>query len=577
MALSLAYEGDLRFDRRDLQRFWSVYGHGPEGIFLKRGAPFRPRLRSAFPFLVFERAPARTMERLYFGKAFLYALCAAPFAVVAGVNGLYLFNVALLAGVLMVGYAFLAARGESTPALLFVTAFFIASCAIVYSAWLTPEILNVALVFFAYFVWLYKEVAPPRTSRWTAWLWTERTDLIAAALLGLATYSKPPNGLLIVPLVLWLWWRRRFWRGGFVGACFVAFLVGGFAFTGVVTGDPNYQGGERKTFYGSFPFENRQATFDSTGSPMATDELTDEESFERAIFWPRLFANTQYFFVGRHFGFVPYCFPGIVALMLFLAHRRERLTWQIFIVLAVAATALWFVINLPFSWSGGGGPVGNRYFLSIYAALFFCVPPLRTWVAPAIAWLGGAAFIGHIVVQPLSAAKHSWVTSQRGLLRLLPVELTMADDLPVRLRLDRARLNYGDPPMLLYLIDEHAFQPEPHGIWVAGEARADLLVRNLTEGHVRLQFESPIANRVTVSAGRGSASVDLQPGVPAGVTIPAKWVQARLGSTACLLSVRTDAGFVPRLSSADSRDSRFLGVLVNFNVVPSGTTGPAGP
>jgi hypothetical protein len=131
--------------------------------------------------------------------------------------------------------------------------------------------------------------------------------------------------------------------------------------------------------------------------------------------------------------------------------------------------------------------------------------------------------------------------------------------------------------MLLYLIDEHAFQPEPHGIWVAGEARADLLVRNLTEGHVRLQFESPIANRVTVSAGRGSASVDLQPGVPAGVTIPAKWVQARLGSTACLLSVRTDAGFVPRLSSADSRDSRFLGVLVNFNVVPSGTTGPAGP
>ena len=45
---------------------------------------------------------------------------------------------------------------------------------------------------------------------------------------------------------------------------------------------------------------------------------------------------------------------------------------------AVIATAAWFVIEVPFSWSGGGGPVGNRYFLGTYGVFLFLVPPLQT-------------------------------------------------------------------------------------------------------------------------------------------------------------------------------------------------------
>src|SRR5258705_240041 len=41
MALSLAYDGDLTYQRRDLERFYGLYQQGPEGIFLKGGKRIR--------------------------------------------------------------------------------------------------------------------------------------------------------------------------------------------------------------------------------------------------------------------------------------------------------------------------------------------------------------------------------------------------------------------------------------------------------------------------------------------------------------------------------------------------------
>ncbi len=575
MALSLAHDRDVRFDRRDLQRFWAIYGTGPEGLFLKRGGPLVPRVRAAWPVLTLERAPERTRERLYYAKAFVYGAAAAPFAAVWGINGLLLLNVLLLAGVVLAGYTFLAARGTPVAAILFSTAFVFASCAPVYGVWLTPEILNLALVFFGYFLWLYKEVAPAASSRWTQWLRSPLTDVAAAALLALATYSKPPNILLVVPIVVWLLWRRRVLAGLMIGAVFGAVVAGAFALTALVAGDANYQGGERKTFYGTFPFQSRALTFETSGVSMATDELVGDDPFEPGVFWPRLAANARYFFVGRHFGFLPYFFPGVIALGLFVVSRRKGPPWRWAVLAVTCATALWFLVMLPFSWSGGGGPIGNRYFLSVYPALFFVVPSIRSWWPGVLAWAGGAAFIAHILVQPFYAARFPWITSQRGLLRALPVELTMPDDLPIRLTLERSRLDYGDPRMLLYLVTEEAYQPEPAGIWIKGGGRADVLVRSAQYGDLRARLVSPIANVVRVGAGRGSRLVHLTPGVPVDVTLPVRWVQSRPGSAAFLLSVQATHGFVPRLIDPAATDGRWLGVQISFEVV-SPKTGESG-
>jgi hypothetical protein len=80
MALSMAYDRDLAYERRDLDRFWGIYQQGPEGIFLKHGKQFRVRVRATPPFLyIFNSTPDPREDRLYFGKGIIYSVAAAPF------------------------------------------------------------------------------------------------------------------------------------------------------------------------------------------------------------------------------------------------------------------------------------------------------------------------------------------------------------------------------------------------------------------------------------------------------------------------------------------------------------------
>ena len=71
----------------------------------------------------------------------------------------------------------------------------------------------------------------------------------------MATYSKPTHLPLMAPIVLYLWWRRRFLRGFVVGCVFAATTGGLFLANALITGEFNYQGGDRATFYGRFPFD----------------------------------------------------------------------------------------------------------------------------------------------------------------------------------------------------------------------------------------------------------------------------------------------------------------------------------
>src|SRR5258708_3862089 len=197
MALSLAYDHDLTYERRDLDRFFGLYRSGPDGIFLKKGKQLRLRVTAQPPFVHTVKTQDKREDRLYFAKPMLYAIVAAPFVRLLGLNGFFVLHVLLLFAVCACGYAFLAARSRPGPALLFTLAFVFATCVPVYAVFLAPEILNFSLIFFAYFLWLYKEVKPDAP----AFLRGRGSDIAAAILLGAAIYSKPNHALLIAPVV----------------------------------------------------------------------------------------------------------------------------------------------------------------------------------------------------------------------------------------------------------------------------------------------------------------------------------------------------------------------------------------
>jgi len=572
MALSVAYDHDLSYQRRDIERFWGIYRSGPEGIFLKRGKQWHVRFRGSPPYLIVNRVPDPGTDRLYFGKPFIYALAVAPFVRLFGVNGMLIFHVLLLFGVCVCGYRFLAARSRPGPALLFTLAFVGATTVPVYAIFLTSDIFNFSLVFFAYFLWLYKEVGPPEGFRL---LRSPLSDVAAAVLLGMATFSKPINVLLIGPIVLLYWWRRQ-WRAGFVAGIACATVAAGlWGFNAASSGEFNYQGGDRKTFYSYFPMDAPDSTWDRVGISMSTNDADTASVLKPSEVVNRFTLNVQYFMFGRHFGFVPYFFPGAVAILLWIASRERFQIWRVLTFLALLGSTVALLLFFPYSWSGGGGPPGNRYFLNLYPVVFFLTPPL-TSVSPAIlAWVGGALFTAKMLVNPFYAGKFTYQTAERGFARRLPVELTMGNDLPIMLDSTRARVAYGhNPTVLLYFFDERAYPPEQttadpnqREIWVSGSGRSDILVRSDEPiDHFAMTLESPLRTVFTVSAGGAETTVPLVPGKPVTVDVAVAGVRG-FESYACLLSVQSSDGFTPRLVDANSRDNRNLGVRMKFTVV----------
>jgi len=567
MALSVAYDRDLAYERHDLERYMGLYRWGPDGIFLKRGKRLRVHADGSFPFVHLSKTPDPSPTRLYFGKAFIYSVVAAPFVRLLGLNGMLVFNVLLAFAVCVCAYTFLVARSKPLASLLFALAFVGATCVPVYIVFLTPEMFHFSLVFIAYFLWLYKEVLPEDQASLFRGGWT---DVAAAVLLGVVTYSKPTHALLVAPPVLWAFLRRRFAGGVAFGIIAVAAASTLFAANAAITGEFNYQGGDRRECVARFPFDGTADAWDSARClAMATDDADTQNVF--TDFSSRLSHNVEYFFVGRHFGFVPYFFPGVVATLLWLASSERSRPWRLLTVLAVAGSALALLIFAPFTWSGGGGPSGNRYFMSLYAPLFFITPPLQSSLPGLVAWLGGALFTAKMLIDPLGAAKHPNDITAKGFARRLPVEITMANDLPIMLEGARAHSWFHD--VLLYFLDEHAYNPEPpdeHGneyLWIAGDGRADILMRcEWPIDHLTITASSPINTTFIVSAGAGQVTVPVQRGKAVTFDVRASGVRD-YRSYAYLLSARSTEAFTPRLLDPQQTDARNLGVRITFTPV----------
>ena len=346
---SLARDLDFAFERRDLVRVWDEFP-GPEGIFLKQGKTIDLQRTGTFPYLRLVRTPDPRPDRLYYGKSYIYPLIAAPFVRVFGTSGFLVLHAVLMTLNILAAYTFLRARRSSAgTALAYAVVFFGASIVPVYFVSLSPELLNLSLVLYAFCLWSLKETAAEGAAG-GAWLHGSRADYLAAALLGVATFSKPSHALLLFPLVF-VPGRRREWRRAAMVAGVFALTAGGlFVGNAVITGELNYQGGYRKSFYShtGFPFANERERFDNIGIGLATDTVrVDIIATSQA---PRVFLyNLFYFAAGRYSGLLPYFFPGVVSILLFLARPRERREWQWVVGATAFGAAAGLLLYMPYT------------------------------------------------------------------------------------------------------------------------------------------------------------------------------------------------------------------------------------
>ena len=447
MAHSLAEDGDLRYEARDVFRARREFPTGPQGLFLKRASGgLRVDGPGGFPWI---RRVTEDDKRIYFAKAFTYPVAAAPLVALMGTRGLLVTNALSLGLVLVLAYLELRTRASPAWSLAAAVSLILFTVAPLYLVWPTPELFTLALVAAGLFAW------------------RRQRPVLAAVLLGIATYTKPYNLFLALPLGVepllaarrtswWPAWRESLRRG----LAMAAVVAGLFAVNAAITGELNYQGGERKTFYGRFPEEvgvdGQRVTFGNSGVWMTTDQLGpavegEEDAAASARTGPArprreieasFLRNLYYFWVGRFGGALAYFLPAVVALGVFLAlGPRSVAGWLTFAALVVSW--LFFIRQIPDNWYGGGGTVGNRYFLNLLPLLVLMLPARRE------AWALGAGLVSALVLAPiwLHPLHHSLRPGDhatRGVFPHLPPELTMLNDLSVFTEAWRKKVPYGD-------------------------------------------------------------------------------------------------------------------------------------
>ena len=181
-----------------------------------------------------------------------------------------------------------------------------------------------------------------------------------------------------------------------------------------------------------------------------------------------------------------------------------------------ALVVLMHLFVWPFTWNGGGGPVGSRYFLPIYALFLVLIPAGVGMTSALTAFLGGAFCTAQLLLNPFFVSlPPGGEHTKHGILRFFPIELTLLHDLPVAQQRERMRQPIGPPEpaphVFAYFIDDNAFNPEETAagsddwwFWVKGASKAEIVLRAPVASLGDTKWVSKTIARVNVEVKNGA-------------------------------------------------------------------------
>jgi hypothetical protein len=418
MALSLVRDGDLKCEQQDYRRLFDEF-------------PYR-EVRNLI--LMSDDG----WQTVYFGKPYIYSLFAAPAAALFGASGIIAFNMLMLMGMVWMGVSYLRKYNSEPISALFAGGFFLLSTGFAYVFWIQPEVFNMASVTLTLYLAFHDFEWQPwrsRLERLMTRLFTPATiPAWSGAALSLAVYNKPVLGAVALPAV-WMFWQKRGWRG------VVTFGLGLAAMLGLVVGLSVLLTGHEIAYLGvsrgGVKVENPQDVPIQQVAERVKAASATQNSWSWIfrlpdIDWSRLREDTGYFLWGRHTGLFLYTPFALLALILFLLHNRRSLgRWLV--VISLAVVALFFFIWIPFNWHGGGGAIGNRYFVNAYPAFLFLVTAIRPVWTTLVGFVAGGLLLSPILFTPFGAPVKS-PTLQAHVRNLpyglFPLELSLQGKIP---------------------------------------------------------------------------------------------------------------------------------------------------
>lgn len=560
MAESLARDADLRLEERDMDRLFEEFHYRPTRNLVL--------------------ATDDGWQTVYFGKPFAYSLAAAPFVRVLGSKGMLLFNMLLMVAMIWLGTVYLSRSNPEPVAALFAVGFFLVSAGFSYVFWLQPEIFTMACVTGALFFGLTRGRRDPRLSR-PRFEGTAREPEpptvagigLAGCLLAFAVYHKPPVAALALPLVGLpllrsspLRERLRLpiaWALGFLGTLGVLALLS-LSLTGHAT---SYLGMKRQGFWacepGVLPVQPAVATATETATA-APDDPTPRDSGAAAkeaaeasptgndfswliripeVNFGKLIENVGYFLWGRHTGLLLYFpFAGLAVGLFLLASRRSAQGWML--LGSMALVGGFYLLYIAWNWHGGGGFVGNRYFVNVVPGFLFLVEAIAPAWLPVVGYALGGLLLGPLLFTPFGAMvpEGTLQAHTRSFpLRTFPLELSLRN-VPGYHRL-------GLGPLRIVAREDRVL-PEDDTLWIEGATRTPLLVLSAERlGRQRLQLLGATDGEVEIALGGDRQRVSLRAGEIVSVELEPRSFSRRYSPGNELwwvneLEVKTDLGAV---------------------------------
>jgi hypothetical protein len=523
---SLAFDGDLEYTRADIIRIRETFWVGPTGLFLKKGHD----------------------GRIYYAKSFIYPLVAAPFFKLFGTHGILLANGLMLFFVLLMGFLLLRQHHAPEKSFAFTIVYLFSSITFIYIFWITADLFNFFVNFAGLFFFFYRFKKPA---------WNNMAGLFFAA----AVFSKPNNILHIGILFLLLLYQKD-WKK-FAGMALICLLVLASLvyFNYNQTGELNYQGGERRSFYGNFPLERPDFTF-SGAVRMSTDNYWSRFYLSPAIALHNLF----YYFFGRFTGMMVYFFPALFLLVLFFFQKKTPEDW--FLLTAISVAILFYILVTPDNYFGGAGSLGNRYFFNVFPLFFFLGYRGRTFKFALLPAFAAVVFLSPVFMDGMN---HSASPRYPGLsfpIKFFPAEKTQFATLPSNANPKAFNKKIGDQYTLFFLNDN--FNPiEGEAFWTHADKELELFL--LAPGPVKVftvQLKNiPLANLVSFQIEHKKMTVFIDAGDVRVITfskIPGLNVGGRY---VYHVKVKSSRFFCPYFGSgAATMDRRLLGVQTQIKL-----------
>ena len=525
---SLVYDQDIRYTREDIQRIREQFWVGPQGLFLKKGKD----------------------GGLFYAKSFAYPLFAAPFFWLFRIHGLLLFNGLMVFLTIVLSYLLLKRYHPPGNSFSFALMFIGGSIAWMYIWWMTADLFNFFTVFMALFFFFYP-FKQGRLFYLSGFFW-------AAAI-----FSKPTNVVTAGVVMLILLYRKQWKRFLILSLITLCLLSAAVYFYYSQTGQANFMGGERRSFYYEFPYEKPGYSFESGFS------MTADTYWQRFYLTPEIaILNLFYFFFGRFTGIFIYFFPAVFLLALFCIQKKEAEDW--FIGVAIFWSVATLIILDPENYFGGAGSLGNRYFLNLYPLFFYMGLKNRSFRFPAVPILAAAIFLSPMIMDTLEHSAYPGTAAKAFPIKLFPAEKTQFKTLPSNVNpraYDRPIVS-GESRYWLYLINDNFNPIENNEIWTYGRNELEFfLVAPKRVREFIVEFANiPLANRVTFQIEQKRADIRLRANEK--VIIPFKKIAGLKVDRGYIyhVKIKSEKEYTPFFQERGNEDRRLLGIRTRIEL-----------